>query len=62
MERNNTFTIMLEELNYQEMSEILGGAGNFCDSLQEIANTDGGSWSDKDWDAWGESYETHCMN
>ena len=38
MERNNTFTIMLEELNYQEMSEILGGvsAEEYCATLREI--------------------------
>ena len=51
---------MIEELNLQEMSQILGGAGNFCDSLQEIANTDGGDWSSEVWDKWADSYIDHC--
>lgn len=52
---------MLEVLDLQEMQKILGGASNFCDSMQKIAN-EAKDWSDEDWDKWGESYETHCMN
>lgn len=29
---------MLEVLDLQEMQKILGGASNFCDSMQKIAN------------------------
>lgn len=54
------FTTMLEVLNMQEMQQILGGASDFCDSMQEIAN-EATDWSDADWDKWAESYETHCM-
>ena len=52
---------MLEELNLQEMSEILGGASKFCDKMQEIANT-AEDWTAEDWDNWGEAYEKHCMS
>ena len=36
--RFNTFTIMLEELNYQEMSEVKGGisAEEYCAMLHDI--------------------------
>ena len=37
--RFNTFTIMLEELNYQEMSEVKGGVSKdeYCRTLLMIA-------------------------
>ncbi|MPM36154.1 hypothetical protein SDC9_82749 [bioreactor metagenome] len=62
MERNNTFTTMLEELNYQEMNELRGGSTpGYCKRLQEIANTNLEN-EDFDWDRWGGEYEKWCMN
>lgn len=61
LRRSNTFTIMLEELNYQEMSEVKGGANNYCDRLQEIANLRLED-EDYDWDKWADEYEKFCMN
>lgn len=52
---------MLEELNYQEMSEVIGGANNYCDRLQEIANLRLED-EDYDWDKWADEYEKFCMS
>ena len=43
--RFNTFTIMLEELNYQEMSEFKGGisAEEYCANLIQII---GDNWDE----------------
>ncbi len=51
---------MLEELNLLEMSEVLGGAYDYCNGLQEIANKYGDGWSDSDWDKWADSYLASC--
>ncbi|WP_418893686.1 hypothetical protein [Limibacterium fermenti] len=58
---------MLEELNLEEMSDIKGGYEEgvydvYCNVLQEQANTVGKDWTDKQWDRWGELYESYCMN
>ena len=41
--RSNTFTIMLEELNYQEMSEVKGGSSiskeEYCAQIKMFITT-----------------------
>ncbi len=51
---------MLEELNYQEMSEILGGTMSYCDRLQAWANTYYETATDAQWDQWADYWEAHC--
>lgn len=55
---------MLEELNYQEMSEIKGGSSAYCDSLQEWANThyDNPNMPDEYWDEWADLWIDNCSN
>ena len=55
---------MLEELNYQEMSEIKGGITReeYCATLQTIARDRYAieEWSSEQWDAWDNAWSTHC--
>lgn len=53
---------MLEELNYQEMSEIKGGAMSYCDRLQEWANTYFESATDEQWEVWSDYWIGNCSN
>ena len=57
---------MLEELNYQEMREIKGGATveEYCATLQTIARDRYAieEWTSEQWDAWDNAWSTHCVN
>ena len=61
MERNNTFTIMLEELNYQEMSEIKGGVSReeYCAELKRIMREC--DLSDGAWEGAIIGYSRNCL-
>ena len=64
MERNNTFTTMLEELNYQELSEIKGGITpeQYCAILNEIIENNWGEMSPGAREGAIIGYQTHCVN
>lgn len=53
---------MIEELNYQEMSELKGGSTEYCDDLQEWANTHYETATDEQWDAWADYWLENCSN
>ena len=53
---------MLEELNYQEMSEIKGGRMSYCDRLQQWANEHFQDATSDQWDVWADYWLENCSN
>lgn len=46
-----------------ELANLMGGVtGINCADLQKIANTDGHTFTDEQWDRWATAYETYCMS
>lgn len=57
---------MLEELNYQEMSEIKGGVTReeYCSTLMELILSDYAdqNWTREEWISAGNALRTHCVD
>lgn len=53
---------MLEELNLQEMSEILGGVSKaeYCATMEMLWEHNADSWSVDTIEGWWHGWNTHC--
>lgn len=53
---------IMKKVYDSDLANLMGGAtGIDCADLQKFANTDGHTFTDEQWDRWGDAYETHCM-
>lgn len=54
---------IMKKVDDSDLANLMGGVtGIDCADLQKIANTDGHTFTDEQWDRWATAYETYCMN
>lgn len=54
----------MKEVHTFELANLMGGEMQTqidCADLQKIANTDGHTFTDEQWDRWADAWETYCM-
>lgn len=63
--KKNSMSLEQFRLTKKEMTLIKGGYDPIiCNALQALANNDTvtQNWTDKDWEAWAERFNQHCLD
>ncbi|MCM1140229.1 MAG: hypothetical protein NC453_16810 [Muribaculum sp.] len=56
---NDTFKDM-KQISKKELLGLLGGAMTECAFIQALANCNGESWTDDQWDSWEKLFYRYC--
>lgn len=49
-------------MSKKQMNQVVGGS-DYCEALQQMTRGEEcHDWTEEEWDAWAEAWETHCAN